>query len=520
MSDSHRWHGVCDANELVGVVFSGLSALVVERVVDEGDVIRVVARTRDDPVPCPVCATLTGQVHGFHGRKVADVPVDGRRVLVSVRVRRLACPVLGCRRQTFREQVPGLLERYQRRTNRLASHVTFVVRELAGRAGARLSRVLAMPLSRSTALRTLLRIPLPPTRVPRVLGVDDFALRRRHRYATVLIDAETGERIDVLRGRGSEALAKWLREHPGIEVVCRDGSGAYGEAIRQALPKAVQVGDRWHIWRNLCEKVLAEVRSHSSCWATVNPPRPEGVREQTTRERWHQVHDLLGKGVGLLECARRLNLALNTVKRYARTREPEALRRAPRYRPTLVDPYRDHLRTRRTQDPAVAVLQLFREIKKLGYTGSLNLLYRYITQGRAEGDRPVTTPRRLACLLLTRPDHLRDKHTALLRELTAACPEMTALAQLVRGFAALLTPATGNDTKLTEWINAARTADLPHLHGFTNGLELDRAAVDTGLTLPHHNGRTEGVNTRTKRITRQMHGRAGFTLLRHRILLP
>ncbi|TDC09500.1 transposase, partial [Streptomyces sp. 8K308] len=70
-----------------------------------------------------------------------------------------------------------------------------------------------------------------------------------------------------------------------------------------------------------------------------------------------------------------------------------------------------------------------------------------------------------------------------------------------------------------EWINAVRTTDLPHLHAFVNGLELDRAAVDAGLTLPHHNGRTDGVNTRTKRIMRQMHGRAGFALLRHRILL-
>ncbi|WSQ15029.1 transposase [Streptomyces sp. NBC_01231] len=165
------------------------------------------------------------------------------------------------------------------------------------------------------------------------------------------------------------------------------------------------------------------------------------------------------------------------------------------------------------------VQQLFREFKELGYTGSLNLLYRYITQGRAEGHRPVTTPQRLTRLLLTRPGNLRDKDAALLRELTAACPEMTALAKLVREFAALLSPASGNETVLTKWITDVRAADLPYLHAFTNGLELDRAAVDAGLTTPHHNGRTEGVNTRSKRIMRQMHGRAGFTLLRHRILL-
>ncbi len=506
-----------DVNELVGVVFSGLASLVVEDVADEGEFIRVRARTRDDPVQCPVCGQPTGRVHGIHRRTIADVPTDGRRVVVSVQVRRLVCPVLGCPRQTFREQVPGLIERYQRRTRRLADQLGSVVKELAGRAGARLSRVLASAISRSTALRLLARLPLPA--VPRVLGVDDFALKRRHRYATVLIDAETAERIDVLPSRGADALERWLREHPGVEIVCRDGSGAYGEAVRRALPAAVQVSDRWHLWKNLCEKTLAEVRSHSACWATSNTPRPAGVHEQTTRERWHQIHDLLGKGVGLLECARRMNLSLNTVKRYARTREPEALRRAPRYRPTLVDPYRDHLRERRAADPAAPVKQLFREVQEQGYTGSFNLLYRYITQGRAEGDRPVTTPRWLARLLLTHPDHLRDKDTSLLADLTKACPEMTQLASFIREFAQLLTPAAGNDKKLTAWIVGVRTAQLPFLHAFANGLELDRAAVNAGLTLPHHNGRTGGVNTRTKRIVRQMHGRAGFDLLRHRILL-
>jgi transposase len=95
---------------------------------------------------------------------------------------------------------------------------------------------------------------------------------------------------------------------------------------------------------------------------------------------------------------------------------------------------------------------------------------------------------------------------------------MTEPTRLVQEFAELLTPAAGNDTKLTEWITAVRAADLPHLQSFCNGLELDRAAVNAGLTLPHHNGRTEGVNTRTTKIMRQMHGRAGFDLLRHRLL--
>jgi transposase len=500
-------------------VFSGLSSLVIEGVQDQDGVIVVRARTRSGPVACPRCGAATSLVHGHAERTVADVPADGRPVVVRVRVRRLRCPVLGCPAQTFREQVPGVLERYQRRTTRLAGQAEEVVRRLAGRAGAGLLTALGVPLSRPTALRVLLKIPLPEVSVPRVLGIDDFALRRGHEYATVLINAETGERVDVLPGRTAGVVEAWLRGHPGVQVVCRDGSAAYAEAVRRALPGAIQSGDRWHLWHGLAEAVLKEVAAHSTCWASAGPPRQEGRQAQTTAERWRQVHDLLDKGTGLLECSRRLNLSLNTVKRYARAAEPGRMIRAPRYRPTLVDPYRDHLRRRRAEDPAVPVTRLLAEIRDQGYTGSMNLLHRYITQGRVESDRPHLSPRRVARLLLTRPDGLSDARQALLEKLTAACPEMTSLAELVRSFAALLTPNPANQARLAEWAGNARACDLPHLHAFTRGLDLDHSAAVAAVTLPHHNGRTEGVNTKTKMIKRQMYGRAGFTLLRHRILL-
>jgi transposase len=507
-----------DVMELAGTVFSGLSALVIEDVEDAGELICVRARTRAGAVACPGCGTETSRVHGYHERAAADVPVDGRRVLVRVRVRRMRCPAPGCPRQTFREQITGVLDRYQRRTTRLTAQVSAVARELAGRAGARLLPALGILASRHTTLRVLLQVPLPVLAVPRVLGIDDFALRRSRVYATVLIDAETGRRVDVLPGRTADVTEQWLRGHPGVEIVCRDGSGAYGEAARRALPAAVQVSDRWHLWHGLAEAVQREVAAHSACWAGAAPLQA-GQRAETTLERWQQVHALLGKGAGLLECARRLNLGLNTVKRYARASKPERLQRAPQYRPTLVDPYRDHLRKRRAEDPAVPVQRLLREIRELGYQGSSNLLVRYITQGRVEADRPHLSPRRAARLLLTRPASLAPGQHETLAGLAAACPEMTALAGLISSFAALLTPDPGNTGRLHEWITAARAADLPHLHAFTRGLVLDSQAATAALTLPYHNGRTEGVNTKTKMIKRQMYGRADLTLLRHRILL-
>jgi transposase len=256
----------------------------------------------------------------------------------------------------------------------------------------------------------------------------------------------------------------------------------------------------------------------AACWAAGAPLR-EGKRAETTLERWQQVHDLRGQGVGLLDCARRLGVTLNTVKRYDRADQPERLQRVPKYRPTLVDPYREHLRKRRSEEPGVPVQLLLREIRELGYPGSSNLLVRYLNQGRADAEHPHLSPRRAVRILLTRPDNRTDAQRETAERLASACPEMKALSILIGSFAVLLAPGAGNGEKLQQWIADARAADLPHLHSFTRGLELDLKAVTAAVTLPHHNGRTEGVNTKTKKIKRDMFGRAGFELLRHRILL-
>ncbi len=234
-------------------------------------------------------------------------------------------------------------------------------------------------------------------------------------------------------------------------------------------------------------------------------------------ERWHAVHDLLDQGVGLLDCARRLGLALNTVKRYARASEPDQLRRPPYYRACLVDPFRDHLRQRRTEQPGIPVLHLFHEIKALGYTGGLNLLHKYLNQPRAESDRICPSPRRLTSWIMSRPTDLPAGRRAHLDELVGACPEMTDLARLVGEFAAILIERRGGD--LDEWMKQVREAGLTELGPFLRGLDQDHDAAVAGLTVPYSNGPIEGVNTKTKLIKRQMYGRASFQLLRHRILL-
>ncbi|WP_435864861.1 hypothetical protein [Streptomyces umbrinus] len=140
------------------------------------------------------------------------------------------------------------------------------------------------------------------------------------------------------------------------------------------------------------------------------------------------------------------------------------------------------------REPRRPVQHLFEEIKALGFTGCRNLLHKYINQGRADADRSHISPRRLARMLLTRPDNLKAEHHELLTRLTAACTGTTQLAAAVRNFTPLLSLHAGNAETLTRWAARVRDVDMPHLRAFVRGMERDRAAVDAALTLPCSNG--------------------------------
>jgi transposase len=171
-------------------------------------------------------------------------------VLIELSVRRLYCENAACGKVTFAEQVPGLTVRYQRRTPLLQQVVEAAGVLLAGRGGARMLRVLNVTLSRCTVLSQLMRMPLPALVTPRVLGVDDFALYGGT-YGTLLVDATTRLPLTLWEGRDAEQLSRWLREHPGVEIVCRDGSLTYRQGITAGAPEAIQISDRFHMWQGL-----------------------------------------------------------------------------------------------------------------------------------------------------------------------------------------------------------------------------------------------------------------------------
>jgi transposase len=400
-----------------------------------------------------------------------------------------------------------------------------------------------MQMGIQTSPRTLLRVVDHGERsvaAPRVLGIDDFALRRGRTYGTILCDLEEGRPIDVVVGRGADPVIDWLKKHPGVEVIARDRASAYAEAARVGAPGVVQVADRFHLVRNVSD-ALREVIDRQS-WTLPEPAvvlvslieeaalavklssRAAHKRAESAerlRVRYEEVCRRYQAGESLRAISLATGLERKTVRKYVQS--AQVPQRAERRRiPHNLDPFIDHL-GERWRSGCHNARKLFNEVRQLGYTGSESMVRHTVQPWRVQStDRAPSAPpyryawKEVRWAILCPPEHLKRDQEQCLVEFFALHPEVALAHELLQRFRRILRDRLVDE--LENWLRDAAASGLAPFQRLAKTLTADKAAVHAAAQLPWSTGQVEGIITRVKLVKRLGYGRASIPLLRARIV--
>ena len=418
-------------------------------------------------VRCPQCRTKSRRVHSRYQRRPADLPWAGWPVQLVIQARRFFCDLPTCPRRIFTERFPAVLPRYARRTERARRALLELCHSSNGELAAQVAALLGFPISPDTLLR-LQRREVIAVPAPRVVGVDEFALRRGRTYGTLVVDLEQRRPVALLPDARASPLAAWLRQHPQVTVLARDRAEAYARAGRDAAPQATQVADRFHLVRNVIEALRAVL--YSRRWELPAPEQPPGAgppqpaatlaRQPTPRKQaaWAAVQQRYRQGHSLRSIARELGLSRQTVRKYARAeRVPLAAVRARRA--SKLDPYLPYLHQRWSAGCHNAH-QLYRELVQRGYRGAVSMVRAAVQPWRRTlAPPPPQRAPSLPRLLLWSARRLTEPEQATLAPILDRNPLLAEGYQLKERFQVLV--AQREVAALEGWLAAAAASRTP-----------------------------------------------------------
>ncbi|GAA3099288.1 hypothetical protein GCM10010520_50920 [Rhizobium viscosum] len=383
-----------------------------------------------------------------------------------------------------------------------------------------------LPVSNDTLLRVIRRQGLPSSAPPAVIGIDDWAWRRNHRYGTIVCDLERRRPVSLLPDREPATAEAWLRQNPQIQIVARDRGGAYGLAAARALPDAVQVADRWHLMENASRAFLEAVRKsmrqiRKTLGATRVDPKLLTAAERLQYEGYLRreqanvaIMALSKDGMTIKEIVRRTGHSRGLVRQVLRGQRNDVFRS----RESSLEMYLEWLDAQWAAGSRNGT-ELWRRMRTQGFRGSRRVVSEWATRrkraDKADADTLTRTPsaRTIARLLTTNRDNLTKSETLTIAAIESGVPLLIAARDIITDFHVMVRRKM--ESQLVPWIDRARDSLVA---SFGNGVVKDIKAVRAAIVSPWSNGQTEGQITKLKLVKRQMYGRGKLDLLQARLI--
>ncbi|HZX21433.1 MAG TPA: ISL3 family transposase [Clostridia bacterium] len=504
-------------------------------IINDSDIIIRLLSTKPN-CKCPNCGRTTSRVHSQYQRTLKDLPVTDKKTVICLQTRKFFCDNPDCDTKIFTERFKSLIKSYARKTDRLNKYLEFLGFAVSAEVGSILSKQILADVSPDSLLRLIKQTEQAINTDCQYIGIDDWAIRKGHKYCTLICDLVTKRPIDILPDRSYETVSGWLRKHPEIKIISMDRSAAYISAAKKELPKAKIVLDRFHIVHNLGQTLMKHLQSQfpNGIVMHLEPPKeehPQATEKQLSKQekrqlelydrKWEliqEVHRLHQSHHSVRRIAKITKLARATVIKYLNIKEkpiPARTRRGSildKYKPMISEALQKNL----------GGPDILEKIREQGYEGSASLLRMYIADVRRNregqschsGEERISR-KQLYSLLFWDPDKLPEKDKGILSKLIEN-PELVKIYTIVQDFKKAIKT---RDIKLLEnWINENLKSATQGFSNFTKRLLDDIEPVRNALLYDWSNGPLEGNINRIKMIKRTMYGRVGFDLLRKKVL--
>lgn len=476
---------------------------------------------------CPSCGTQSKHLHSYYPRFLLDLSSGAQHINIHLKSRKWFCEESFCPKKIFTERF-SWVKPYARRTERLQQ----LLRKIAFSMSCRQAEKVICPFLPAISHDTFLRlIRTTPVELPFTtsIGLDDFAFRKGHRYGTLICDLISHQPIAILPERTGEIVEEWLKQHPHIQLISRDGSKTYREAITRANPKIQQISDRWHLLKNAREALEKWLEQHIPAQIEWHKPNDDQqqfklVEKPIDEPKWEiiqQVQQDYKTGSRITTLAKEYQLSRGTIYNYLKKQTPP-LKTKRKSKPSQLrlQPYYDSIilydEQRLTTDQIVV------KIRAEGYDGSTSAVRKFLEPHRAQQKKQfiLTLEERVSraqvlSFIWAGFASLNEEKQLLLKRCISAFPGLVQAEEIIQEYRNLF--QTPNINGLLDWMNKQLANRLSPLYSHSIGIRKDLAAVKNALTSPYSNGLLEGQVNRLKWMKRMMYGRAKPDLLEKRM---